>query len=93
LAEEAQVTLGWFPGDRAARVFRIQTDQGELGNAGALVEMADLTSMGFGPLTHLLSYYRYPEMRCLAIFGEQTYPDPIERFLIRLGWIRLREPN
>jgi S-adenosylmethionine synthetase len=43
LAEEAQVTLGWFPGDRAARVLRIQTDQGELGNAGALVDMADLT--------------------------------------------------
>lgn len=43
LAEEAHVTLGWFPGDRAARVLRIQTEKGELGNSGALMEMVDLS--------------------------------------------------
>jgi len=29
----------------------------------------------------------------LCLGRSQIYPDPIERFLIRLGWIRLREPN
>ncbi len=43
LAEEARVTLGWFPGDRAARVLRIRTEKGELGNSGALTEMVDLS--------------------------------------------------
>jgi S-adenosylmethionine synthetase len=43
LADEARVTLGWFPGDRAARVLQIQTEKGELGNSGALTEMVDLS--------------------------------------------------
>jgi hypothetical protein len=49
--------------------------------------------IGFALLTHCLSYYRYPEMRCLAMFGEETYPDPVERFLIRIGWLQPREPK
>ena len=43
LAEEARVTLGWFPGDRTARVLQIRTEKGELGNSGSLAEMADLS--------------------------------------------------
>jgi S-adenosylmethionine synthetase len=43
LAEEARVTLGWFPGDRSARVLQILTDKGELSTSGALPEMIDLS--------------------------------------------------
>ena len=43
LAQEAWVTLGWFPGDRSARILQIRTDAGDLPNANALGEMVDLT--------------------------------------------------
>lgn len=43
LGQEAWVTLGWFPGDRAARVLQIRTEAGELPNSAALADMVDLT--------------------------------------------------
>lgn len=43
LAEEARVTLGWFPGDRAARVLQLLTEKGELSASGVLTEMVDLS--------------------------------------------------
>jgi len=43
LAQEAQVTLGWFPGDTAARLIRVATDKGDIDIAGPLAEMVDLT--------------------------------------------------
>ena len=43
LGQEAWVTLGWFPGDRAARVLQIRNEAGDLPNSKALSEMVDLT--------------------------------------------------
>ena len=43
LGQEAWVTLGWFPGDRAARVLQIRNEVGDLHNSKALSEMVDLT--------------------------------------------------
>lgn len=43
LAREAWVTLGWFPGDRAARVLQIRTEKGDLPTAAALTGMVDLS--------------------------------------------------
>ena len=43
LAQEAWVTLGWFPGDRAARVLQIRTEKGDLPTATALTEIVDLS--------------------------------------------------
>ena len=43
LAQEARVTLGWFPGDSAARVLRIETDKSEIPASNAVVQMVDLT--------------------------------------------------
>jgi S-adenosylmethionine synthetase len=43
LADEARVTLGWFPGDREARLLRIATDRGDLERSGALTEIVDLS--------------------------------------------------
>lgn len=43
LADEAWATLGWFPGDRAARVIGIRGDNGELPSARALTGMMDFS--------------------------------------------------
>jgi S-adenosylmethionine synthetase len=43
LAQEAWVTLGWFPGDRAARVLQIRTENGDLPAATALAKMVNLS--------------------------------------------------
>jgi S-adenosylmethionine synthetase len=43
LAQEAWVTLGWFPGDRTARVLQIRTEKGDLPDATALTEIVDLS--------------------------------------------------
>ena len=48
LAAEARVTLGWRPGDRAARVLQISTDRGDLDASGALGEMIDLSLVRSG---------------------------------------------
>jgi S-adenosylmethionine synthetase len=40
LADEVRVTLGWFPGDRSARMLDLALDRGE---ADALTRMTDLT--------------------------------------------------
>ena len=43
LATEAQVSLGWFPGDRTARVVEIRTEKGALSSASGLTGMVDLS--------------------------------------------------
>ncbi len=48
LANEARVVLGWFPGDREARLLRIETDRGDLDTEGALAEIVDLSLLHSG---------------------------------------------
>ena len=43
LASEARVTLGWFPGDREARVLDIETPAGQPVSASHLTSCVDLT--------------------------------------------------
>ncbi len=68
MAEEARVTLGWFPGDRSARVLQIFTDKGELSTSGALTEMIDLS------LVHSGEQFSLPETLIeLARWGHFTH--------------------
>jgi len=64
LAQEAWVTLGWFPGDRAARVLQIRTEAGDLPNANELTAMVDLTLARSGE-----QYGRYEDLVDLARWG------------------------
>ena len=48
LASEARVTLGWYPGDRAARFLQVLTDRGDLDTSGGLAEMVDLSLVRSG---------------------------------------------
>ena len=43
LARQVRVVLGWFPGDREARVLRIETDDGRRLDAGRLGRTFDLS--------------------------------------------------
>ena len=71
LADEARVTLGWFPGDRAARILQILTDKGELSTSGALTEMIDLS------LVHSGEQFSVPENLVeLARWGHFTCGSP-----------------
>jgi S-adenosylmethionine synthetase len=71
LADEARVTLGWFPGDRAARILQILTDKGELSTSGALTEMIDLS------LVHSGEKFSVPENLVeLARWGHFTCGSP-----------------
>ena len=48
IAREAQVVLGWFPGDRAARVMRIVADDGRLLDAHRFEKLFDLSLLRSG---------------------------------------------
>ncbi|MFT5510779.1 MAG: S-adenosylmethionine synthetase [Hyphomicrobiaceae bacterium] len=43
LVQEARITLGWFPGDRTARVLQVLSENGDLCTAGTLTELVDLS--------------------------------------------------
>lgn len=63
LATEATVTLGFYPGDRAARVLEIATDSGNLPASSALSEMVDLSlvrsGQQFSQTEHLVDIARW----------------------------------
>jgi S-adenosylmethionine synthetase len=48
LATEAQVVLGWFPGDRAARLLRVVTAEGRAIDVGRLQSLFDLSLLRSG---------------------------------------------
>jgi S-adenosylmethionine synthetase len=48
LAQEAHVTLGWFPGDRSARLLRVSTSGGKLLDVDKLVRHFDLSLLRSG---------------------------------------------
>lgn len=76
LAQEAWVTLGWFPGDRAARVLQIRAETGDLPNANALAGMVDLTlarsGEQFGASQDLVTLARWGHFEKSALPWEET---------------------
>ncbi len=61
-AEEAQVVLGWFPGDRSARVLRISGADGAALSVGRLAAHCDLSLLKSGtcfPVDNLVEVARW----------------------------------
>jgi hypothetical protein len=62
LAQEAHVTLGWFPGDRSARLLRASTSGGKLLDVDKLVRHFDLSLLRSGtsfPVGNLVDVARW----------------------------------
>ncbi len=71
LASEAIVTLGWFPGDREARVLSIETPSGQSGSTDHVARCVDLTLVRSGehfPVERLLGVARWGH------FDKAAYP-------------------
>jgi S-adenosylmethionine synthetase len=79
LTQETWVSLGWFLGDRAARVLRILTEKGELPTSGALTDMVDLSLARSGETFSLPA--SLPEIACRGHFTDGSGPwekiDPL----------------
>ena len=71
ITTEAQVVLGWFPGDRAARILRIEAAGGRLLDPQRFEQMFDLSLLKSGTtyqVTDLVQLARWGH------FGEVDYP-------------------
>jgi S-adenosylmethionine synthetase len=63
LADELRVTLGWFPGDRSARLLSLDGDLGPIAAVRSLPELTDLTiacsGTRFGAVGNLVEIARF----------------------------------
>jgi len=75
LAREAQVVLGWFPGDREARVLRVSNENGQGLDAQRIASMFDLSLLRSG------TCYPQGDLVEMARWGHFFRPEaPWERF-------------
>jgi len=71
ITKEAQVVLGWFPGDRAARILRIQAEDGQLLDHQRFEQMFDRSLLKSGttyPVDNLVELARWGH------FAQVDYP-------------------
>jgi hypothetical protein len=77
LAQEAHVTLVWFPGDRSARLLRVSTPGGKLLDVDKLVKSFDLTLLRSGtsfPVEDLVDVARWGHFTNSELPWEQIKP-------------------
>ena len=67
LAREATVQLGWFPGDRSARLLRVQGEHGQLLDCSRLAALFDLSLLRSG------TAYPEPDLVELARWGHFSH--------------------